>query len=102
MFHHPAWAVGSYSSGPPAARSAGTKSTIGFPRPLGPPCIDLTLGPNQRRNEETSIRLAAAAACRLRSFQPPSLLVAVKEGRHAIEALEGSLDSDQLKLTISA
>ena len=40
MFHHPAWAVGSYSSGPPAARSAGTKSTIGFPRPLGPPCTD--------------------------------------------------------------
>ena len=39
MFHHPAWAVGSYSSGPPAARSAGTKSTGGFPRPLGPPCI---------------------------------------------------------------
>ena len=64
--------------------------------------IDLTLGPNQRGNQETSIRLAAAA-CRLRSFQPPSLLVAVKEGRrHAIEALEGSFDSEQLKLTISA
>ena len=37
MFHHPDWAVGSYSSGPPAARSAGTNATGGFPQPLGPP-----------------------------------------------------------------
>ena len=41
MFHHPAWAVGSYSSGPPAARSAGTKSAGGFPRPLGSPCTSI-------------------------------------------------------------
>ena len=33
MFRHPAWAVGSYRSGPPAAGSAGTKSTGGFFRP---------------------------------------------------------------------
>ena len=38
MFRHPAWALGSYSSGPPAAGSAGTKAIGGFPRPLGPPC----------------------------------------------------------------
>ena len=38
MFSHPAWAVGNYNSGPAAAESAGTKSTGGFPRPLGPPC----------------------------------------------------------------
>ena len=30
MFNHPAWAVGSYSSGPPAAGTAGTKWTGGF------------------------------------------------------------------------
>ena len=30
MFFHPAWAAGSYSSGPPAARTVGTKSTGGF------------------------------------------------------------------------
>ena len=30
MFRHPAWAVGSYSSGPSAARDVGTKSTGGF------------------------------------------------------------------------
>ena len=38
IFRHPAWAVGSYSSGPAAAESAGTKWTGGFPRSLGPPC----------------------------------------------------------------
>ena len=30
MFHHPALAAGSYSSGPPAVRTVGTKSTGGF------------------------------------------------------------------------
>ena len=30
MFRHPAWAVGRCSSGPPAATTAGTKSTGGF------------------------------------------------------------------------
>ena len=29
VFHHPAWAVGSYSSSPPAAPTVGTKSTGG-------------------------------------------------------------------------
>ena len=29
MFRHPAWAVGSYSSGPLAAKTVGTKSTGG-------------------------------------------------------------------------
>ena len=38
MFGHPAWAVGSYSNGPPAARSVGTKSTGGFNHPDGSPC----------------------------------------------------------------
>ena len=38
MFHHPAWAVASYSSGPAAARTVGTKSTGGFSRPDGSPC----------------------------------------------------------------
>ena len=38
MFGHPAWAVGSYSSGPPAARSAGIKSTGGFYRMEWSPC----------------------------------------------------------------
>ena len=33
MLCHPAWAVGSYSSGPPAAITVGTKSTGGFFRP---------------------------------------------------------------------
>ena len=28
MFGHPAWAVGSYSGGPPAARRVGTKSKV--------------------------------------------------------------------------
>ena len=30
MFRHPAWAVGSYGSGPPTAGTVGTKSTGGF------------------------------------------------------------------------
>ena len=34
-FRHPAWAVGSYSSGPSAARTIGIKSTGGFNRPDG-------------------------------------------------------------------
>ena len=36
MFYHPAWAVGSYSSGTPAAV---TKSTGGFNHPDGLPCM---------------------------------------------------------------
>ena len=39
MFRHPAWAVGSYSSGPPAANAVGTKSTGGFHQGDGSPCI---------------------------------------------------------------
>ena len=38
MFRHPAWAVGSCSSGPPTAVSVGTKSTGGFYRPDLSPC----------------------------------------------------------------
>ena len=38
MFRHPAWAVGSYSSGPPAAETVGTKSTGDFHQGDGPPC----------------------------------------------------------------
>ena len=43
MFRHPAWAVGSYSSGPPAAETVGTKSTGGFHQGDGSPCIALML-----------------------------------------------------------
>ena len=38
MFRHPAWAVGSYSSGPPTAGAVATKSTGGFNHPNGSPC----------------------------------------------------------------
>ena len=38
MFRHPAWAVSSYSSGPPAARAVGTKSTGGFHQQDASPC----------------------------------------------------------------
>ena len=38
MFRHPAWAVGSYSSGPPAAWIVGTKSTGGFANSSVSPC----------------------------------------------------------------
>ena len=41
MFRHPAWVVGSYSSGPPAARTVGTpgaKSMGGLNRQDGSPC----------------------------------------------------------------
>ena len=38
MFRHPASAVGSYSSGPPAAETVGTKSTGGFHQRDGSPC----------------------------------------------------------------
>ena len=41
MFHHPVWAVGSYSSGPPAAGTVGTKSTGGFYQADGSPCISV-------------------------------------------------------------
>ena len=34
-----AWAVGKHSDSQSAARTIGTKSTGGFPRPLGPPCM---------------------------------------------------------------
>ena len=43
MFRHPAWAVGSYSSGPPAANTVGTKSTGGFHQRHGSPCIQKAL-----------------------------------------------------------
>ena len=39
MFRHPAWAEGSYSSGPAAAKTYGTKSTEGFHQRFGSPCI---------------------------------------------------------------
>ena len=39
MFRHPAWAVGSCSSGPPPARTVGSKSTGGFYHSDGSPCI---------------------------------------------------------------
>ena len=38
MFRHPTWAVGSYSSGQPAARTAGTKSRGRFYREDVSPC----------------------------------------------------------------
>ena len=38
MFHHAAWAVGSCSSGPPAAGTVGTQSTGGFYQPDRSPC----------------------------------------------------------------
>ena len=38
MFCHPASAVGSYSSGPPVARTVKTKSTGGFYHPDWSPC----------------------------------------------------------------
>ena len=38
MFLHPAWVGGSYSNGPPSARSDGTKSTGGFYHPELSPC----------------------------------------------------------------
>ena len=38
MFRQPAWAVGSCSSGPLAARTVGTKSTGGCNRPEWSPC----------------------------------------------------------------
>ena len=38
MFRHPAWAVGSYGSGPPAANTVGTKSMGGFHQRHGSPC----------------------------------------------------------------
>ena len=41
MFRHAAWAVGSCNSGPPAARTVGTKSTGGFYRPDRSPCISV-------------------------------------------------------------
>ena len=40
MFRHPAWAVGSYSSGPAAAR---IKSTVGFNQADVSPCTVTTL-----------------------------------------------------------
>ena len=42
MFHHPAWAVASYSSGQPAAGTVGIKSTGGFHHPDGSPCKTIT------------------------------------------------------------
>ena len=38
MFHQSAWVVGSYSSGPLAARTVGTKTTRGSYRPDLSPC----------------------------------------------------------------
>ena len=38
MFRHPAWAVGSYSSGPPAAGNVGNKPMGGFYQADGSPC----------------------------------------------------------------
>ena len=40
MFRHPAWAVGSYSSGPAAASAVRTKSTGGFLYPEWSPCTN--------------------------------------------------------------
>ena len=45
MFHHPAWAVRSYKSSPPAARSVGTKSTGGFHHSSVSPCTLLVYEP---------------------------------------------------------
>ena len=38
MFHHPAGAIRSYASGPPAAGTVGTKSTGGFHHSCVSPC----------------------------------------------------------------
>ena len=43
MFHHPAWAVGSYSSCPLAAKAVGTKSTGGFHQRDVSPCRERKL-----------------------------------------------------------
>ena len=39
MFRYPAWAVGSYRSGPPASKTIGTKSTGGCYQRVRSPCI---------------------------------------------------------------
>ena len=43
MLSHPAWAVGSYSSGPHAAGTVGTKSTGSFYQADVPPCSYLLI-----------------------------------------------------------
>ena len=50
MFRHPARSVGSYRSGPTAARTIGTKSTGGFYHTELSPCTTLTAhdGPGGR------------------------------------------------------
>ena len=48
MFCQPAWGVRSYSIGPPAARTVGTKSTGGFYQADVSPCI--SLGTNVKTN----------------------------------------------------
>ena len=57
MFPHPAWAVGSYSSGPPAAKTVGTKSTGGFHQRHGSPCTLVLYKQRGRRMQESRRRV---------------------------------------------
>ena len=52
MFRHPAWAVGSYSSGPTAAGTVGTKSTGGFHQADVSPCNQPECGDDGEGEEE--------------------------------------------------
>ena len=62
MFRHPAWAVGSYSRGPPVARTIGTKSTGGFYRLDLSPCRVIDIQAVVARFPECPVVLPSTAA----------------------------------------
>ena len=55
MFHHPAWEVASYSSGPAAAKTVWTWSTGGFHQRDGSPCFSCHLTPFLPRSKSDNI-----------------------------------------------
>ena len=84
MFCHPAWAVGSYSSGPPVVETVGTKSTGGFHQQDVSPCMQvlkfeptflLTLSPFPSGVHCVRGGLGEAVPVRVRPLQPRRLLL---------------------------
>ena len=89
VFHHSAWAVGSYSSSPTAAGTVGTKSTGGFYYPDGSPCNQIGGWMDYPSIVRCALRSHSACSC------PVKLLRLARARARLIPPLRCHIRSDQ-------
>ena len=90
MFCHPAWAVGGYSSGPPAARTVGTKSTGGFLNSSVSPCTVKRSHGSQHTELVSYLLLAIVGGCAVEAVDGVG-----EEDGEAVEVVEEAVDAER-------